>query len=83
MDLRQAVTPKINHMAQRLTRPDGGRPCPWRPLMKSALFLLLGTQTELLLNEACNEALEMTRMDPAALSVWELTEADCQSAGQI
>lgn len=52
-------------------------------LMKWALFLLLGTQNELLLNEACNEALEMTRPDPAAPSVWELTEGDRQSASQI
>lgn len=83
MDLRQAVTPKIYHLAQRLIQPDGGRTRPWRPLMKWALFLLLGTQAELLPNEACNEALEVTRVDPAAPSVRELTEGDCQSASQI
>lgn len=59
MDLRQAVTPEMCPMAQRLIQPGGGR----RPLLKWPLFLLLGTRTELLLNEAGNEALEMSRLD--------------------
>lgn len=56
---------------------------PWWSGPCCCSWALRHKESELLANEACNEALEMCSSDSAALSTYRLTDGDCQSAGKV